>query len=95
MMWSAGTAGGRRPEETQGVRARPVQRDGVLWVCHTLAEFMSFVHSAGSWSVRHCVSTRSGGGRVPRAEWCQPGPCPLPAAGKDHIVYWHTITLVF
>lgn len=26
----AGSADGRRPEETQGVRARPVQRDGLL-----------------------------------------------------------------
>lgn len=28
----AGSADGWRPQETQGVRARPVQRDGVLWV---------------------------------------------------------------
>lgn len=52
------------------------------------------IHVSVSWasfSVRlTCASlyvfTRSNSGRVPCSEWCQPGPCSLPATGNRHVL---------
>lgn len=52
----AGSADGRRPEETQGVRARPVQRDGLLWVSvHHIKVHGRHLDTQWVHSVRHCV----------------------------------------
>lgn len=41
------------------------------------------VHSVSQWRVSF---TRSNSGRVPCSEWCQSGPCSLPATGNGHVL---------